>query len=91
MAQSPTPVAERPERERDRDQCNLAVEGQVPGHAVVQVAYVGSLGRHLPIRTELNQLPPLPLTANPYGPGQAISAADRSSISGTAATGYRAR
>jgi hypothetical protein len=55
---------------------------------VLQVAYVGSLGRHLPIRTELNQLQPLSLTQNPYGPGQAISAGDCSSISGTAATGY---
>jgi hypothetical protein len=60
----------------------------VPGHVVMQVAYVGSVGRHLPVRTELNQLLPLSAAQNPYGPGQAISADDCSSISGTAATGY---
>jgi len=69
-------------------QYNLAVQGELPSHIVAQVAYVGSLGRHLPIRTELNQLQPLLPPQNPYGPGQAISAADCSSISGTAASGY---
>jgi hypothetical protein len=69
-------------------QFNLAVQGEVPGHAVVQVAYVGSVGRHLPVRTELNQLLPLSPGQNPYGPGQAISADDCSSVSGTAASGY---
>ena len=48
----------------------------------------GAWDRHLPIRTELNQLQPLSPPLNPYGPGQAISAADCHSISGTAATGY---
>jgi Carboxypeptidase regulatory-like domain/TonB-dependent Receptor Plug Domain len=65
-------------------QYNLAVQGELPGHAVLQVAYVGSLGRHLPIRTDLNQLQPLSLAQNPYRPGQAISDNDCSSISGTA-------
>ena len=55
---------------------------------MVQVAYVGSVGRHLPVRTELNQLLPLSPGQNPYGPGQAISADDCSSVSGTAASGY---
>ena len=69
-------------------QFNLAVQGELPSHTVVQVAYVGSLGRHLPIRTELNQLQPLSPSLNPYGPGQAISNDDCASISGTAASGY---
>ena len=69
-------------------QYNLAVQGEVPGHAVLQVAYVGSVGRHLPVRTEFNQLLPLSPAQNPYGPGQAISGDDCSSVSGTAATGY---
>ena len=29
-------------------QFNLAVQGELPSHTVLQVAYVGSLGRHLP-------------------------------------------
>ena len=69
-------------------QFNLAVQGELPGHIVAQVAYVGSLGRKLPIRTEYNQLQPLSPALNPYAPGEAISAADCSSVSGTAASGY---
>ena len=57
-------------------QFNLAVQGELPGHIVAQVAYVGSLGRNLPIRTEYNQLQPLSPALNPYAPGEAISAAD---------------
>ena len=69
-------------------QFNLAVQGELPGHIVAQVAYVGSLGRKLPIRTEYNQLQPLSPALNPYAPGEAISAADCNSVSGTAASGY---
>ena len=36
-------------------------------------SYVGSLGVHLPVRHELNQLTPLAPSENPYQPGQAIS------------------
>ena len=63
-------------------------KGELPSHTVLQVAYVGSLGRHLPVRTEYNQLQPLSPGLNPYAPGQAISGDDCNSISGTAATGY---
>ncbi|AXC14155.1 Oar protein [Acidisarcina polymorpha] len=61
-------------------QYNLAVQGELPGHTTMQVAYVGSLGRKLPMRHEYNQLQPIPLSENPYGPGQVISAADCSSL-----------
>jgi hypothetical protein len=69
-------------------QYNVATQGELPSHTVLQVAYVGSLGRHLPVRTELNQLQPLSPTLNPYGRGQAISDDDCASVGGTAATGY---
>src|SRR5271155_1532943 len=73
-------------------QYSLAVQGELPGHIVAQVAYVGSLGRKLPIRTEYNQLQPLSPALNPYAPGQAITSgfdgSDCSSIGGTAASGY---
>ncbi len=68
-------------------QFNLAVQGQLPGHATMQVAYVGSVSRHLPARHEGNQLQPISLAANPYGPGQTISAADCSSVTAIGATG----
>jgi hypothetical protein len=54
-------------------QFNLAIQGQLPGHVVGQAAYVGSLGRHLPIRHEINQLEPLTPGENPYKPGQPIN------------------
>ncbi len=69
-------------------QFNLAAQGELPSHTILQVAYVGSLGRHLPVRTEYNQLQPLSPGLNPYARGQAISGDDCNSISGTAATGY---
>jgi hypothetical protein len=69
-------------------QYNLAVQGELPSHTILQVAYVGSLGRHLPTWYDLNQIRPVSPSANPYGPGQAISSADCASITGSYATGY---
>jgi hypothetical protein len=70
-------------------QFNLAVQGELPGHTVLQVAYVGSLGRHLPTWYDLNQLTPPPASENPYAPGQAISANDCSTntVNGLPVTG----
>ncbi|WP_317891731.1 TonB-dependent receptor [Acidicapsa acidisoli] len=62
-------------------QYNLTVQGELPRHVTMQASYVGSLGMHLPIRTDLNQLQPLSASENPYGPGQAISANDCNSLS----------
>lgn len=62
-------------------QYNLSVEGALPDHVTMQLSYVGSIGIHLPIRTELNQLQPLSASENPYGPGQPISANDCNSVS----------
>jgi hypothetical protein len=57
-------------------QFNLAVQGELPSHTVLQAAYVGSLGRHMPIRHELNQLAPLSVAENPYKASQTISSDD---------------
>jgi hypothetical protein len=62
-------------------QYNLSVQGELPSHVVMQVSYVGSLGVHLPVRHELNQLTPLSSSENPYQPGQPISANDCNSLS----------
>ncbi len=69
-------------------QFNLSVQEELPSHVVLQTSYVGSLGRHLPVRYSLNQLLPLSPSLNPYAAGQAISGNDCASIAGTAATGY---
>jgi hypothetical protein len=62
-------------------QYNLSVQAELPSHVVMQASYVGSVGMHLPIRTELNQLSPLTASENPYGSGQPISANDCNSLS----------
>ncbi len=59
-------------------QYNLAVEGQLPGSFALGVSYVGSVGTHLSLRRDLNQLQPT--TNNPYGPGQAIQQSDCSNL-----------
>jgi hypothetical protein len=69
-------------------QYNLSVQAQLPQHVVVQASYVGSIGTHLPIRTDYNQLQPLAASENPYGPGQPISANDCSSLSEDSNGGY---
>ncbi len=68
-------------------QFNFAVQGQLPSHTTMQVAYVGSVSRHLPVRHEGNQLQPISLAGNPYGPGQTISADDCDSVASVGTTG----
>ncbi|HEX8765049.1 MAG TPA: hypothetical protein VF740_07800, partial [Candidatus Acidoferrum sp.] len=55
-------------------QWNLGVQRELPSHVVLSVAYVGSKGTHLTIENNLNQLQPVPASANPYKPGEAIGA-----------------
>jgi hypothetical protein len=69
-------------------QFNLSVQGELPSHAVMQVSYVGSIGLHLPIRTEYNQIQPLAPSENPYGPGQPISTSDCNSLTMDASGNY---
>ena len=38
------------------------------------IAYVGSKGTHLTIERQLNQLPPLPASENPFGPNEPLDA-----------------
>jgi len=57
-------------------QWNLNVQHELPQHFVTSVAYVGSKGTHLGRRIDLNQVVPLPLSQNPYKPGEAIGPND---------------
>ena len=55
-------------------QWNLNVQKELPSHIVLSVAYVGSKGTHLTLLSNLNQLHPLPASANPYvAAGQPIT------------------
>jgi hypothetical protein len=51
-------------------QWHLDVQRQLPASVVATVSYVGSKGTHLGRQLDLNQLAPLPLSLNPYAPGE---------------------
>jgi len=53
-------------------QWNLNVQHELPQHIVASVAYVGSKGTHLGQKLNFNQWPALPLSQNPFGPGQSL-------------------
>jgi Carboxypeptidase regulatory-like domain len=58
-------------------QWNLGIQHELPGHAVVSVAYVGSKGTHLTRQFDMNQLQPTPSSQNPFlATGAQITAAD---------------
>jgi hypothetical protein len=57
-------------------QWHLDVQQEVLKNTVATVSYVGSKGTHLNRQTNLNQLFPVPLSQNPYAPGEAIGAND---------------
>jgi len=57
-------------------QWHFDIEHQLPAHIIGIVSYVGSKGTHLGRRQDLNQLQPVPLSQNPYKPGEAMGVND---------------
>jgi hypothetical protein len=51
-------------------QWSLSVQRELPGSTVATFGYVGSKGTHLTVETNLNQLPPVPASENPYTQGE---------------------
>jgi hypothetical protein len=51
-------------------QWHLDVQQEIARNTVATVSYVGSKGTHLTRQSNLNQLAPLPLSLNPYSPGE---------------------
>ncbi|HUL33060.1 MAG TPA: carboxypeptidase regulatory-like domain-containing protein [Candidatus Eisenbacteria bacterium] len=47
-------------------QWNFGIEHELPSNILLSVAYVGSKGTHLTRQYDLNQLPPIPSSENPY-------------------------
>ena len=43
---------------------------------VINLGYAGSKGTHLTVERQLNQLPPLPLSKNPFGPNEPLTLDD---------------
>jgi len=54
-------------------QWHLDLQRDLIKHAVVTLAYVGSKGTHLTLQHELNALHSVPLSQNPYVPGEPIT------------------
>jgi hypothetical protein len=57
-------------------QWHLDVQHEIAKSTVATVSYVGSKGTHLNRQTDLNQLHPVPLSQNPYAPGESYGATD---------------
>jgi hypothetical protein len=56
-------------------QWSLSIQREFLSKWVASVAYVGSKGTHLPAALQINSLPPVPASENPFLPGQAITTA----------------
>jgi hypothetical protein len=54
-------------------QWSLSVQQSLSSITVLTVAYVGSKGTHLTAERQLNQLPPVDPSRNPFAPGQPIT------------------
>ena len=57
-------------------QWSFGVQRELSRAVVVNLAYVGSKGTHLTIERQLNQLHPLPLNENPFGPNEPLTITD---------------
>jgi len=57
-------------------QWSFGVQRELIRSTVLNVAYVGSRGTHLTVERQLNQLPPLPASQNPFGPNEPLTITD---------------
>ena len=57
-------------------QWSFGIQHELPHDVVANVAYVGSKGTHLTVERQLNQLRPLPIQDNPFGPNEPLTLAD---------------
>lgn len=57
-------------------QWSFGVQREFPHGFLATVSYVGSRGTHLTLERNLNQLRPLPLSENPFGPTEPLTLSD---------------
>ncbi len=57
-------------------QWSFGIQRELPKATVINLAYVGSKGTNLTVERQLNQLKPLPLSENPFGPNEPLTIAD---------------
>jgi len=68
-------------------QWSFGVQRELPSAFVFNVAYVGSKGTHLTIERQLNQLKPVAVSENPFGPNEPLTIADCTAlVPGTSGT-----
>jgi hypothetical protein len=57
-------------------QWSFGIQRELPRDFLINFAYVGSKGTHLTVERQLNQLPPLPASQNPFGPNEPLTLTD---------------
>jgi hypothetical protein len=57
-------------------QWSFGIQREVQHDFVVNVGYAGSKGTKLTVERQLNQLPPLPSSENPFGPNEPLTISD---------------
>ena len=57
-------------------QWSFGIQRELRRDFVINLGYAGSKGTHLTVERQLNQLPPLPLSENPFGPNEPLTLQD---------------
>jgi hypothetical protein len=57
-------------------QWSFGIQRELLRDFVINLAYAGSKGTHLTVERQLNQLPPLPASENPFGPNEPLTLDD---------------
>ena len=57
-------------------QWSFGIQRELHRDFVINLAYAGSKGTHLTVERQLNQLAPLPLSENPFGPNEPLTLND---------------
>ncbi len=70
-------------------QWHLDIQHEFWSNTVATLSYVGTKGTHLTDQRDINQLEPVTGSANPYGPGQVMTASDcaNGTVNGVVPTG----
>lgn len=68
-------------------QWSASVQQELPQNTLLSLAYVGSKGTHLTAERQLNQLPPLTSSQNPFAPGMPLIRSGYSPTAGTFQSG----
>ncbi|HEV2729968.1 MAG TPA: carboxypeptidase regulatory-like domain-containing protein, partial [Terriglobales bacterium] len=57
-------------------QWSFGIQRELARDFVINLGYAGSKGTHLTVERQLNQLPPLPASENPFGPNEPLTIND---------------